>query len=236
MPISLRSLLGDGCGRGRAGPPRGARAARALSQSARRAHRAGSVAPPHDRRTRAAHARGARGGRAGDAREENPAPQGDAAGAAQSRRKSPPTIRMRSCASWSTCSTRLWNRLYDGVVFEHVETLEKVAEGHEVVYVPCHRSHMDYLLLSYAIYPPGLRDSAHRGGHQSQHAGDRALPAQGRRVLHPPQLSRQRALHRRVHELSRGHHGARAFDRVFHRGRAQPHRPAAAAEDRHARR
>jgi len=50
---------------------------------------------------------------------------------------------------------RLWNRLYDGVVFEHVETLEQTAEGNEVVYVPCHRSHMDYLLLSYAIYVHG---------------------------------------------------------------------------------
>jgi glycerol-3-phosphate O-acyltransferase len=51
--------------------------------------------------------------------------------------------------------TRLWNRLYDGVVFEHGETLEQVTEGNEVVYVPCHRSHMDYLLLSYAIYRQG---------------------------------------------------------------------------------
>lgn len=51
--------------------------------------------------------------------------------------------------------TRLWNRLYDGVDFGHIETLGKVAEGNEIVYVPCHRSHMDYLLLSYAIYVNG---------------------------------------------------------------------------------
>ncbi len=51
--------------------------------------------------------------------------------------------------------SRLWNRLYDGVVFGHVETLEQAAEGNEVIYVPCHRSHMDYLLLSYAIYVHG---------------------------------------------------------------------------------
>ena len=50
---------------------------------------------------------------------------------------------------------RLWNRLYDGVEFQHVETLQQVAEGNEIVYVPCHRSHMDYLLLSYAIYQHG---------------------------------------------------------------------------------
>jgi len=51
--------------------------------------------------------------------------------------------------------TWLWNRLYDGVIFDHSETLEQVADGREIVYVPCHRSHMDYLLLSYAIYRRG---------------------------------------------------------------------------------
>ncbi len=52
--------------------------------------------------------------------------------------------------------TWLWNRLYDGVVFEHAATLEKVVEGNEIIYVPCHRSHMDYLLLSYVIYRNGF--------------------------------------------------------------------------------
>jgi glycerol-3-phosphate O-acyltransferase len=50
---------------------------------------------------------------------------------------------------------KLWNRLYDGVEFEHLDTLQQVAQGNEIVYVPCHRSHMDYLLLSYAIYQHG---------------------------------------------------------------------------------
>jgi glycerol-3-phosphate O-acyltransferase len=50
---------------------------------------------------------------------------------------------------------RVWNRVYDGVKFNHAETLSQVSEGNEVVYVPCHRSHMDYLLLSYVIYHQG---------------------------------------------------------------------------------
>jgi glycerol-3-phosphate O-acyltransferase len=50
---------------------------------------------------------------------------------------------------------RLWNRLYDGVELGHGATLEQVAEGNEIIYVPCHRSHMDYLLLSYVIYLHG---------------------------------------------------------------------------------
>jgi len=50
---------------------------------------------------------------------------------------------------------RVWNRVYDGVKFNHASTLKAVSEGNEVVYVPCHRSHMDYLLLSYVIYHQG---------------------------------------------------------------------------------
>jgi len=51
---------------------------------------------------------------------------------------------------------RLWNRLYDGVTFSHAETLREAAQEREVVFVPCHRSHMDYLLLSYVIYKQGF--------------------------------------------------------------------------------
>ncbi|HEY4446765.1 MAG TPA: glycerol-3-phosphate 1-O-acyltransferase PlsB [Steroidobacteraceae bacterium] len=50
----------------------------------------------------------------------------------------------------------LWNRLYDGVDFEHVDKLNEIGDGAEIVYVPCHRSHMDYLLLSYVIYRKGF--------------------------------------------------------------------------------
>jgi len=50
----------------------------------------------------------------------------------------------------------LWNRLYDGVELANFSSLESVPEGSEVVYVPCHRSHMDYLLLSYVVYHKGF--------------------------------------------------------------------------------
>ena len=51
---------------------------------------------------------------------------------------------------------RLWNSLYDGVELEHIENLSGVGDGVEIIYVPCHRSHMDYLLLSYIIYRKGF--------------------------------------------------------------------------------
>ena len=50
-----------------------------------------------------------------------------------------------------------WNRLYQGINVHNAERVRQLAhEGHEIVYVPCHRSHMDYLLLSYVIYHQGL--------------------------------------------------------------------------------
>jgi glycerol-3-phosphate O-acyltransferase len=51
--------------------------------------------------------------------------------------------------------SRLWNRLYDGVELANFASLESVAEGSEIIYVPCHRSHMDYLLMSYVVYHKG---------------------------------------------------------------------------------
>jgi glycerol-3-phosphate O-acyltransferase len=50
----------------------------------------------------------------------------------------------------------VWNRIYDGIVLNHVERLHEVARNREIVYVPCHRSHFDYLLLSYIVIQQGL--------------------------------------------------------------------------------
>ena len=50
----------------------------------------------------------------------------------------------------------VWNRIYDGIELQHIDKLHEVARDHEIVYVPCHRSHFDYLLLSYIVYQQGL--------------------------------------------------------------------------------
>ncbi len=52
--------------------------------------------------------------------------------------------------------TPVWNKIYRGVLVHHLDKLKEAAPGHEVVYVPCHRSHMDYLLLSYLLYERGI--------------------------------------------------------------------------------
>lgn len=50
----------------------------------------------------------------------------------------------------------VWNRIYRGVLVHHLDLLKQDAPGHEVIYVPCHRSHMDYLLISYLLYSRGI--------------------------------------------------------------------------------
>ena len=82
--------------------------------------------------------------------------------------------------SLSFLLTSFWNRIYDGVRMNHFESLRTTAPGHEIIYVPCHRSHIDYLLLSYLLYQnklvvphiaaginlnlPGLGSILRRGG------------------------------------------------------------------------
>jgi glycerol-3-phosphate O-acyltransferase len=62
-----------------------------------------------------------------------------------------PTVRLlERCFSW------VWHRLYEGIDVRHLDGVEEVAGGAEVVYVPCHRSHIDYLLLGYIVYRSGL--------------------------------------------------------------------------------
>ncbi|HWS77911.1 MAG TPA: glycerol-3-phosphate 1-O-acyltransferase PlsB [Thermomonas sp.] len=58
--------------------------------------------------------------------------------------------------SLSFMLTPVWNRIYRGVLVHHLDKFKQEAPGHEVVYVPSHRSHMDYLLLSYLLYTHGI--------------------------------------------------------------------------------
>ncbi len=50
----------------------------------------------------------------------------------------------------------VWNRIFDGVRIYNLDRVRQVAKDHEVIYVPCHRSHVDYLLLSFTLYRNGL--------------------------------------------------------------------------------
>lgn len=52
--------------------------------------------------------------------------------------------------------TRLWQKIYDGIVVRNFEPVRELAKSSEIIYTPCHRSHIDYLLLSYSLFHRGL--------------------------------------------------------------------------------
>lgn len=49
-----------------------------------------------------------------------------------------------------------WRRYYSGIQIYNANRIRQAALTHQLVYVPCHRSHVDYLLLSYVIYNENL--------------------------------------------------------------------------------
>ena len=51
----------------------------------------------------------------------------------------------------------VWKRIYHGQsIVGANQVRELVQSGHEIIYIPCHRSHMDYVLLLFAIFHEGL--------------------------------------------------------------------------------
>ncbi len=52
--------------------------------------------------------------------------------------------------------TIFWNKYYSTIEVTNNQGLAELSHSHELVYVPCHRSHIDYLLLAYVIHQEGL--------------------------------------------------------------------------------
>jgi glycerol-3-phosphate O-acyltransferase len=51
----------------------------------------------------------------------------------------------------------VWNHIYKGIEVNHAQPVRQaIQSGAEIIYMPCHRSHMDYLLLSYLLFEQGL--------------------------------------------------------------------------------
>ena len=62
-----------------------------------------------------------------------------------------PTIRfLERLLSW------FWNRIYGGIEIHGLDRVIRIAETHTPIYTPSHRSHVDYLLLSYLLHENGL--------------------------------------------------------------------------------
>jgi glycerol-3-phosphate O-acyltransferase len=55
---------------------------------------------------------------------------------------------------WDKLLTWLWNNIYDGVVVDRngLAKIRNISKKMPFVIIPCHRSHIDYLLLSYILF------------------------------------------------------------------------------------
>ena len=49
-----------------------------------------------------------------------------------------------------------WRKVYDRVELSHIRRTHDIATTHTIVYVPNHRSHIDYLILSYLLFKEGI--------------------------------------------------------------------------------
>jgi glycerol-3-phosphate O-acyltransferase len=60
---------------------------------------------------------------------------------------------------WDRFLTWLWNNIYDGVVVdqEGMVKIRNLSKKMPFVIIPCHRSHIDYLLLSYVLYKHNIQ-------------------------------------------------------------------------------
>lgn len=52
--------------------------------------------------------------------------------------------------------TWFWKRIYDGINVRGLDALRAVNDSHTLIYVPSHRSHIDYLVLSYWLHTKGI--------------------------------------------------------------------------------
>lgn len=51
---------------------------------------------------------------------------------------------------------KLWHKIYNGINRNNLNTVREVTKDHAVIYAPCHRSHIDYLLLSSMLFEEGI--------------------------------------------------------------------------------
>ena len=62
-----------------------------------------------------------------------------------------PTIKtLARLLSW------FWTKIYDGLEVSGLERIEAISDSHSLLYLPSHRSHIDYLVLSYLLYYRGF--------------------------------------------------------------------------------
>jgi len=50
----------------------------------------------------------------------------------------------------------VWEKVFKGIDVRGLDSIRELGQSHEIIYLPSHRSHADYLLLSYILYHHGM--------------------------------------------------------------------------------
>ena len=52
--------------------------------------------------------------------------------------------------------TWFWNTRYEGIHTKNLDNIRELSKDNSLIYLPCHRSHIDYCALTYLLYENGL--------------------------------------------------------------------------------
>ncbi|NLK85833.1 MAG: glycerol-3-phosphate 1-O-acyltransferase PlsB [Aeromonadales bacterium] len=57
----------------------------------------------------------------------------------------------------NTIIAHIWHKIYEGQTIIGADKVRQLVQtGHAIIYIPCHRSHMDYILLTFVLFHEGL--------------------------------------------------------------------------------
>ena len=121
---------------------------------------------------------------------------------------------------WEKILTWLWNNIYDGVVVdgEGIAKIRQVSKKMPFVIIPCHRSHFDYLLLSYSFYKNNIQMPFVAAGTNLAFFPMGYIFRKIRGVLSAAELQGKRSLRRGFCPVRQGSSAGGAAAGIFHRG------------------
>lgn len=72
--------------------------------------------------------------------------------------KSASKFSLLACKMFCTFMAPMWNFIYNGLYFdtEQFNQIRELSKTHRLVFIPSHKSHMDYLVLSILLYEQGV--------------------------------------------------------------------------------
>ena len=128
----------------------------------------------------------------------------------------------------------VFNNIFDGVDIDPkgMQAVKDIARKGSLVYVPCHKSHIDYLILSYWLYENWMSVPVDRSRHQPRLLPHRDPAQERRRLFHEAHLQRQSRLCPDIRRLCKDPAGRAHPPGVLHRRYQEPFRQSSCSPKR----